>query len=279
MSWKAQAHVLEMTEGINRTEKYVLFMLAYYHNDETHRCDPSMERLGGVLLMSARHVRRTIRVLEKKGMITTHERLGTSHQYDLNFLQTPDTDVRGDGMSGGTSMTPTPDTDVRKTKNITSLEDSSEEESSSSAEDEEDFKNRATAFYSPPPSSLLRSPILHPGRYFEEWRRNGDSLPVHILPDCKEVAEMVCEAVNVGYPEDRPVTLPHPLLLTGLHSCLGSIQRYSLQPKFLRLALFNFTEGDGVDPPELSGGDVLERMAKRPDLFAEALRQQSDALG
>ena len=96
---------------------------------------------------------------------------------------------------------------------------------------------------------------------------------------CQSVADQVCEAVNVGYPDIRLVSLPHPLLLPGLAACLGPLQAYSLPPKFLRLALYRFCEGDGVDPPELQGSDVLERIAKRPDLFAEALRLQSEALG
>lgn len=280
MSWENLATVLKMTEGINSTEKYLLFMLAYYHNDEFDRCDPSVERLSRDVLRSKRHVQRTLRSLARRGIITIRERSGTSHQYDLQLL-TREPDVTCDVVSHVTSETGTREPDVIRTKNITSSEGSPSENSSSSAEEEEeDFLNRVTSFYSSRLAADHRfsSSVPAPGPYFRTVRENG-GLPVSDLDACWEFAEEIHAAVNIGYPNHKIVTFPGPASLPGLAASLAPLRSYCLRPQFVRLALYRFCEGDGQDPPELQGSDVLDRISKRPDLFAEALRQQSEALG
>jgi hypothetical protein len=68
-----------------------------------------------------------------------------------------------------------------------------------------------------------------------------------------------------------------PAELHGLVEAHQHLVLYSLTPEHLRLALYMFCGRDGGE--DRLGADVLERVARRPDLFAEALSQFSASLG
>ncbi len=237
---------------------------------------------------SLRHIARALVELQQVGALWVEHRWKeddageATKELDTNLYtvirQIPgmslpkDTGVLGGKDTGGTEN--------QRVFEPDSSEDFSSEKSSSSSEEEEDFLNRVASFYS---SRLAASPhfisaIPAPGPYFRTVRENG-GLPVSDLDACWEFAEAIHEAVNIGYPDHKIVTFPGVGSLPGLAACLEPLQTYRLRPEFIRLALYEFCGHDGEDPPELQGSDVLERIGKRPDLFAEALRQQSELLG
>jgi hypothetical protein len=237
---------------------------------------------------SVRHIARALIELKEVGALWVEHRWKeddsgeATKELDTN-LYTVIRQIPGMSLPSDTRVLTPKDTGVLDNQRVSepdSSEDPSEEGSSSSAEEEEDFLNRVASFYSSrlPASPHFVSSVRAPGPYFQTLRQNG-SLPVSDLDACWEFAEEIHAAVNVGYPDHKIVTFPGPASLPGLAACLEPVQRYSLPAKFLRLALYEFCGHDGVDPPELSGSDVLERIGKRPDLFAEALRQQSESLG
>lgn len=59
---------------INTTAQAVLFTLANHHNQETGRCDPSVDMLAKECLLSRRGVQKSIRALEVAKIIKTTER-------------------------------------------------------------------------------------------------------------------------------------------------------------------------------------------------------------
>lgn len=95
MSWYGLAATKRLCTNLTRLEKFLLIMLAYYHNDETGRCDPSVGRLAHDILSSERHVTRALQALHKKGLIGIVRRREdgkqNSNQYDLHYLQTDTT--------------------------------------------------------------------------------------------------------------------------------------------------------------------------------------------
>lgn len=56
-------------EGIDFTAKYVLVMLAGFHNAKTGQCNPSMETLAGECLMTEPPMKKALRRLEAAGFI------------------------------------------------------------------------------------------------------------------------------------------------------------------------------------------------------------------
>lgn len=101
MSWRATAAVKDMREGLNRSEKFLLLILADYHNAETGQCDPSLTRLGHDALMSTRAAQIVLKSLEAKRFIRIIPRTDItgrtdSNQYDLICL-TRDLNREGEG--------------------------------------------------------------------------------------------------------------------------------------------------------------------------------------
>jgi pyocin large subunit-like protein len=68
MSMKAMEWARKV-EGIDFTAKYVLVMLAGFHNAKTGQCNPSMETLAGQCLMTERPMKNALRRLEAAGLI------------------------------------------------------------------------------------------------------------------------------------------------------------------------------------------------------------------
>lgn len=84
MSWRATAAVKEITEGLTRSEKFLLLILADYHNAETGQCDPTLKRLGRDALMTERAAQIVIKSLEEKGFIQVETRWKPDGGYDSN---------------------------------------------------------------------------------------------------------------------------------------------------------------------------------------------------
>lgn len=92
MSWRATAAVKEIRTGITRSEKFLLLILADYHNAETGQCDPTLKRLGEDALMTTRAAQIVIKSLEEKGFIRVEKRWhesgrNDSNQYWLTFIE------------------------------------------------------------------------------------------------------------------------------------------------------------------------------------------------
>ena len=80
-----------MRDNLTRTEKFLLLILADYHNDETGQCDPSLERLAADTLTSRRQVVNALQSLARKEFIIIERRREDgkqgSNQYHLPCLQ------------------------------------------------------------------------------------------------------------------------------------------------------------------------------------------------
>ena len=76
MSWQATADVKRLKEGITRTEKLVLMMLADYHNEKTGQCNPRVSDLAEDALMSVRRVQQVLTALETRKLLAIENREG-----------------------------------------------------------------------------------------------------------------------------------------------------------------------------------------------------------
>lgn len=76
MSWAALDYALQAFKSIPMTHsaKFVLLALANRHNQETGRCDPSVERIADDMQISHRSVKYGLRELETLKVIQTVER-------------------------------------------------------------------------------------------------------------------------------------------------------------------------------------------------------------
>lgn len=283
MSWQG-SHWAKETRGHKTiTDKALLIILGDYAHPETWEAHPSQVVLADDLECSKRTIQRSLDSLEERGFITTIQ-AGNQHQmsiYRLNGMSPAQVRAgESDNLSQATLVTGVGDTgDARSERIRTSSEGSPPENSSSSAEEEEEFLNRVSHLYFSllPASEHFHSSVPAPGPYFHSVRANG-GLPVSDLDACWEFAEAIHDAVNVGYPDHKIVTFPGVGSLPGLAACWEPVRRHSLKPQHLRLALYDFCKYDEGGPPELSPEDILERIAKRPDLFAGALTQFSLSL-
>jgi len=104
VSWQATSLVKGMRENLTRTEKFLLLILADYHNDETGQCDPSLERLAADTLTSRRQVVNALQSLAKKGFISIERRREDgkqgSNQYHLPCLQSAIIALRQSAIQG-----------------------------------------------------------------------------------------------------------------------------------------------------------------------------------
>lgn len=279
---------------------YCMLALMADRRDLTSR--PSRAYLAKRCRCSLRHIARALVELQQVGALQVeHRRKKDAFGEDTKELEANlYTIVRQiPGMSLGKDTGVLTPQDTRGTENQRvfepdSSEDFSEEKSSSSSEEEEDFLNPPSVS-APEGDGFMEALLDHylkfqldpgfvsavksPGQYFRTLRQRNDTIPPCDLSACSEVALTIQQAVTVGYEEEKIVTYPAPLSLAGLAECVDPIRRYPLPPQYLRLALYKFCCRDEVEPPELQGSDILERIAKRPDLFAEALTQLSLSLG
>jgi hypothetical protein len=83
VSWQATAKIAEITDGISRSEKLLLLVLANRHNIDTGRCDASVPRIAAEALMTERTAHRALDRLERKGMLVVERRAGRTNQYLL----------------------------------------------------------------------------------------------------------------------------------------------------------------------------------------------------
>lgn len=103
MSWKATAYVDGLTEGLSRSEKLVMFIIADHHNPEKGIAWPSVPRIANRAMLTEQHTYRVLRSLENKGFITKVQGGGrASNQYTFPGLEidpqqnvTPNIDVGG----------------------------------------------------------------------------------------------------------------------------------------------------------------------------------------
>jgi len=114
----------------NSGQKLVLMLLADAHHGKNDVCDPSVTGIAEEAIMTERSVRRILASLEGMDVLARVYRDGRRTLYQLNWtsdrhvpepIQTPDTGVRGDNLSGvgtdgvgaDTGVRGTPDTGVR----------------------------------------------------------------------------------------------------------------------------------------------------------------------
>ena len=114
----------------NSGQKLVLMLLADAHHGKNDVCDPSVTGIAEEAIMTERSVRRILASLEDMDVLARVYRDGRRTLYQLNWtsdrhvpepIQTPDTGVRGDNLSGvgtdgvgaDTGARGTPDTGVR----------------------------------------------------------------------------------------------------------------------------------------------------------------------
>lgn len=108
MSWKATAYVKPLKAApdgtpISRGEKFLLFILADYHNDEQRAAWPSAAALARDALMTLRHVRNLLASLKAKGIVCTSQRHSAEGDFDTNLYHLHALDC-GDDHEGGSEM-------------------------------------------------------------------------------------------------------------------------------------------------------------------------------
>ena len=93
MSWEALARIKQLGPEITANEKYILWMLAYHHNDESGQCNPSLNFLATETNLHRTSIIRIIESLEEKQFLfVERNRDGRGHisnQYQLLFLLPP----------------------------------------------------------------------------------------------------------------------------------------------------------------------------------------------
>lgn len=108
MSWKATAYVKPLKAApdgtpISRGEKFLLFILADYHNDEQRAAWPSAAALARDALMTLRHVRNLLASLKAKGIVCTSQRHSAEGDFDTNLYHFHALDC-GDDHEGGSEI-------------------------------------------------------------------------------------------------------------------------------------------------------------------------------
>lgn len=266
-------------------QKLLLLAIADHANDDGFGSHPSQIRLAQKVGCTRRHIHNLLKELEGMGLVEVLEP-GDGAGYTARYYL-PWALAVGVGKGGNIQQK----AEVQSSHEP-SLDPSASSEvdpngsSSSSAgkeEDEDSYMGRLPAFYKQVQSSpLFLSAVPAPGPYFRKLRAKGDVPPIADLVACWRVGERLHEALAEGLEAQgrplQPLTVPGPTLLPGLALCWEPLQRYDLQPRWIRLALGIFCEGDGRIQ-RVEAAEILERIAKRSDLFAEALHQQSERLG
>jgi DNA-binding MarR family transcriptional regulator len=82
---------------LTRSEKLLLVCLADYVNSSSNVAFPSVRRLAAEVMVSERHIRNLLRSLERKGLLTTEHRTGSTSHYRLVSLlpeSVPDEEAR-----------------------------------------------------------------------------------------------------------------------------------------------------------------------------------------
>jgi DNA-binding transcriptional ArsR family regulator len=92
---------LAWDSSIPSTEKMVLLCLCDFANDEGQNCYPSVAKISRKTSKNERTVQRALRWLEDNGILTSHERSGTSTNYTIHPRQFD----RGDNLTGVTKTT------------------------------------------------------------------------------------------------------------------------------------------------------------------------------
>lgn len=235
--------------------------------------------IGGI---SARHVRRYLKELCDMELLEAVRRgLGQSNSYYFLhhpwMMEFPDsTEADRKDMSGPQGSDRTRMSSLRghgsPTKRI------SEEKSSEEEEDQAFLVELTAHYFDPPPHTQPH--ITSPDQYFRAVRDKGDRIPRVDLDLVTQAVASLIEAAS-GIPQYSGADFLYvgPTLLPGLVTAGIAIQAHNLTPDHLRAALYLFCQSDGDENPALSPADILPRIAKRPDLFVEALMQHTLAVG
>lgn len=95
MSWHASAYVRELDQGITRSEKLLLFVIADFHNTDLGFAFASRATLARDALMSERQLYRLTNSLMSKGFLVIQSRAGArrSNRYFLPGLNELNTDM------------------------------------------------------------------------------------------------------------------------------------------------------------------------------------------
>lgn len=97
MSWKASGYVKELREDITVTEKFVLLVLAEYHNTEKKAAWPSVATLAADCLMTERGVQQILtRLTQKKFIIRSRSVGGRGNvsAYQIVGVDTPKGEIQ-----------------------------------------------------------------------------------------------------------------------------------------------------------------------------------------
>lgn len=103
MSWKATAFVKDIRENILHTEKFVLLLLAEYHNPARNVAWPSVPTLAADAILSERQMTRVLASLEQKGFIA-RSRENSPHatvSYEICGLRSRDDNMSTLGVTSG----------------------------------------------------------------------------------------------------------------------------------------------------------------------------------
>lgn len=76
----------------NKTEVDVLEALAFFMNEKTGKCFPSTEAIARVARVQPNLVRKTLKELEAKGLISVRQSVGRIRYFDLHFDLLPEND-------------------------------------------------------------------------------------------------------------------------------------------------------------------------------------------
>jgi helix-turn-helix protein len=113
MSWTATAYVKPLRfapngTALTRSEKFLLFILADYHNEEQHAAWPSGATLARDALMTLRHVRSLLAGLKASGILCTSQRLTAKGDFDTTVYHFHAIDCPGPHESGGSEIASLP---------------------------------------------------------------------------------------------------------------------------------------------------------------------------
>jgi Helix-turn-helix domain len=249
-------------DTLSTTAKIVATRVAFHHNIETGRCDPSLDTLASGISMSARHVRRMLNELEEAGWLIVAKSVGgrrqgddyNSHSFKLSVPVTrtgesglnPDTVVRDNesnpdkpGRLTRTNGVANPDTVVRQEKSESTAKRTAKKKDSLQPRLDLDEDRRREVVPASPPES----------------NNTDDGFPEFYSQYPKRVARAAAEKAYRGV-ITKGLATPEQLINGAMRY---AAERSGQDPKFTKHASTWLTHGCWDDEPAKPiGGDMLD---------------------